>query len=174
MKVTRAPAQTLLEIMLYCALLSMLILYVFRFYTMVHNFVIQEGAAYDVVCRQAIAIDLMRREILSASSKPAEWDDKKNVFKKTYLDVKGNWTSISVGYTILKNRLYRIEGNYNFVQSLWVQKRSCCIGAGFEKIDWQLLRNELTNSIRGITVSYKCKNKKKDTTDCFYVNARRL
>jgi type II secretory pathway pseudopilin PulG len=100
------------------------------------------SASQENLLRQVIAIDLLRRDLMSASSIVTDWDVlQNNVFKKMTLTDKNRPQSVCVSWFILPRGLMRAQGEYDFAKHEWINRTSCIVCASINSINFILQKN---------------------------------
>lgn len=125
--------------------------------------------------RQTIALDLLRRDLMSASQYSADWDlrqyDSQNyvtkqtvwqqsVFKKLTLNSKNSPQTVDVSWFIGNQGLMRAQGEYDFVKHEWINRTSCIVCKSIKEINFILQKssdqnNDNKNENIGVLVVYK-------------------
>jgi len=70
----------------------------------------------------ALALDLIRRDCLSASMDAGLWGIDAFVFQKSVIDEKGKIETSCVGWGVSKYGVVRLEGVYDFKEKKWHKK----------------------------------------------------
>ncbi len=141
---------SLLEFVVYLGLISfMAVLFLgvvsrtqFRFMKNLHK--------HEVLLRQVLAIDLLRRDLMSASMLNSDWDVCNGVFKKMTLTKTGQPQSACVCWFIGKTGLSRVQGQYDFCRHEWESKSSSLVCRSIKYI-----RYMPEKSMKGVWVVYK-------------------
>ncbi len=117
-----ARAFTIIELLVYTALFSLFMLCVGGFFhSMYFSVRFQNGKVMQQV-QNALAIDMIRRDLMSASTSPEDWDEQAFVCRKCTLMASNKPETVCVGWRMNKNRLQRIEGTYDFAKRVWLKK----------------------------------------------------
>ncbi len=98
--------------------------------------------------RQTIALDLLKRDLMSASQYSTDWDLQQSVFKKLTLIDKNVPQSIGVSWFIGNQGLMRAQGEYDFVKHVWISRTSCIVCKSIKEISFVL-------ECSGVWVVYK-------------------
>jgi hypothetical protein len=112
----------LCELLVYSALFSLVIMYIFSFVAH-HSLLfscVQRVCAWRL--RNERALDALRHDFMSAVSDYTQWDESSGIFTQEYINRKGRLETHSIGWEITEKGLVRCEGAYDFTQHSW---RSC-------------------------------------------------
>lgn len=117
---------TLLELVVYLGLFSVLVSVMGRASVQVIARLASLYAETNKVIREALFIDVVRRDLLSASSSVMEWDTKHFVFRKKRLNNLCEPVITDIGFVVTtscgEKKLLRYEGRYDFARSIWCKK----------------------------------------------------
>ena len=141
-KNTNRQAFTLIEVVIYLALLLFMILIFSNFIKNVREFYSLSSKTTNNILRHNLFVDVIRRDLMGASSKNLDWNESKFVFKKFFLDESGLENIVCIGYEVRKNSLFRIEGRYDFLSSKWHKRISSLIAPDFESLNVVLKKNK--------------------------------
>lgn len=115
----RRAGSTLVELLVYLALFG------FAAYVFISsNTVLQSWYAWATTrahsqLAQELAMDVLMRDLASASHKKDDWDMKKGVFKRQILDQRGVPIAYDVCYTCSGEGLLRVQGVYDRQRGGW-------------------------------------------------------
>ncbi len=123
--------------------------------------------------RQVLAVDLLRRDLMSAGQYFSDWDLqpsvlKQSVFKKLTLSDKNSPESVAVSWFIGNQGLMRAQGQYNFIKHEWIHKTSCLVCKSIKEINFVLEKcfdvqnKESRSEYCGVWVVYKSVNSVQD------------
>ncbi len=115
-------AFTLIELLIYLVSFSFFAILAFGFLVQTQRKIFADATKNEKIVRQAIAIDLLKRDFVCASADKSDWDPQNFVFRKTVLNKNGFSFPICVSWQTTKDGLLRIEGDYNFVLKKWIRK----------------------------------------------------
>lgn len=135
MKKTVHPgsAFTLIELLIYLALLTCLSLLAFSFAARTYRFMLERTRVHNLFVRSIIAQDLIRRDLQLASLSPADWDVAHNIFKQLTLDDNGKPIERWVGYEVSGKGLARREGFYTRLKG-WGQSTVSLVDQQVEQL----------------------------------------
>src|SRR3990172_3540207 len=122
-------AFTLLELVVYCALFSVLTLLVASFCSFIFISLRQTNNRAGMATKNVLALDALRRDVMSACFEKAYWDEQNCVFVKAYIDRQGALKRQCVGWdcVVLANdipALRRSVGAYDFNNHRWLKRIS--------------------------------------------------
>jgi type II secretory pathway component PulJ len=104
----------------------------------------------EVLLRQVLAVDLLRRDLMSASILVSDWDVQMGIFKKMTLTKTGHPQCVCVCWYIGKTGLTRVQGQYDFGRSEWSGKSSSLVSRSINQLRFLLEKNR-----KGVWVIYK-------------------
>jgi hypothetical protein len=127
--------------------------------------------AQENLHRETLAVDLLRRDLMSAGQCFSDWDlqpsvlkqsvFKQMVVKKLTLSIKNLPQNVAVSWFIGNQGLMRAQGEYDFVKHEWIQKTSCLVCKSIKEINFMpenfsdTQTKEPRPEYRGVWVSYK-------------------
>jgi len=149
-------AFTLIEISIYMALLAFLVTILFGFLNKTQKNLAESAKGCEQFVRLSTALDLLKRDLASASNIIADWDVQNFVFKKLMLNSKNENINKIVGWQILKQGLCRIEGEYDFVRKKWGKRIISFVGKEIEELNADLILTKCNRFISSIVISYRC------------------
>ncbi|MCF7800045.1 type II secretion system GspH family protein [Candidatus Babeliales bacterium] len=152
-------AFSLIELLLYIASVSVFSLLILNYFSSVQNKLIIDSKKDDLIIQNSIVLDLLRRDLYSASWDLNDWDEQNFVFRKKLLDGSGKFYMTCIGFSFDKNGTKRIEGEYNFVTHKWLKKTSSIINYNF--INCELKLDKQKNRLVEIFIKLKNNAKKK-------------
>jgi type II secretory pathway component PulJ len=120
-------AYTLLELMMYLALLSVQMLFLFIVMgsaTKRISLVAHERSDY---VKRTLAFDVLRRDIWSACPSACAWDEDEGVFLQRILVTHHKEEQRYVGWYCKNATLFRKEGIYDRQTRRWVSKKKSCM-----------------------------------------------
>ena len=135
-------AFTIIELIIYMGIFSFFSLIAFGFLTKAQKSIISQIGENEKLIKNTIALDLLKRDLLSASNKVDDWDFQNLVFNKNYLDGKGNPCSICVGWKNDKDGLSRITGNYDFKLHKWNKRVVSRVNNLITNFDLKIQKNK--------------------------------
>ncbi len=161
MKITKAF--TLVELMVYTTLLVFLALLIGGFARVVFIPLAQSGSHMMSTIKVAIALDVMCRDLRSASMNVARWDVDHAVFCKEYLNAQGAPCSVCVSWEVCalkgdKQGLRRSEGTYNFATHQWSAKTVSVIACPLTSLHMQLIMDKHRMYVEHVCVTYVVRN----------------
>lgn len=124
----KSGAFTLIELLIYLALFSFFAVLFFGFFLNVRQNLESAKKRNLEAIRVQVIFDLLKRDLLCASSAPSDWDFNQNVFKKNILNKNGDPAQICVGYVTDKKGVCRKEGFYDFKNNRWIQASYAHVG----------------------------------------------
>ncbi len=119
-------AFTLIELMVYVVLFSVVAMMVFGFCSLVYTTLSTNGKRTNIVLMQTLMLDAVRRDVMSASMMPQRWDVRAGVFEQETLDARGVMSRVNVGWDVVKKSsqflMRRTQGVYDFTAHRWTKK----------------------------------------------------
>ena len=131
----------LIEVVIYFSLLLLMTLIFSNFIKNTREFSSLSSKTANKLLRNNLFIDVLRRDLICASSKISDWDDSKLVFKKYFLNDFGEQNFNCIGYEVRKKSLFRIEGRYDFLNSRWNKRISSLLTSDIEDLKIKLNKN---------------------------------
>lgn len=152
---------TLVQLLVYLALLTGLSLMVFGFAARTYRFILERTSLHQFKIRMAMAGDLVRRDLMLASFLPADWDVVHATFKQVTMTSDGALAERWVGYQVDEKGLKRIDGIYNSGTQTWTEHSAALINAQVTTIALQpIIEQRATvarSTVIGVTVVMKAK-----------------
>jgi hypothetical protein len=149
-------AFTLLELLVYTALFSFFTLLVAGFCQFVFMTMHQQGGVAERTLKNAVVLDMLFKDVMSASMNVQAWDAERGVFKKELLDDNGKQVTVCVGYEVsvikdTQKSVRRRAGDYDFDKRIWKKCISSQIGCALSSLHVQLvLSNDQRSVVRAI------------------------
>ncbi len=169
-------AFTLIELMIYLALLATLSLFVFSFSARTYRFIIDGTRAQQVFVRSVVTGDLIRRDLQIASPWPADWCVTKNIFKQLTMNASGNPIELWVGYEVDDKGLKRREGVYCPTTGTWSECSVALVNAHITGITMQPIIDQRAivprGTISAVTITMKIKDTEIEKEHVFTVALR--
>jgi len=137
-KTLNQKAFSLIELFLYVGGASFFAILILSHFSSIQNKIIIDNKKNDLIIKNSIVLDLLRRDLYSASWNLQDWDEQNFVFRKKLLDKSGQEYVVCVGYSFDKNGIKRIEGEYNFITKNWLKKISSVINYNFVDFAFKL------------------------------------
>jgi hypothetical protein len=149
---------TLIEFIAYIGLFSFIAVIFIGLASKSQLSFVSSSSNQEILLRQSIALDLLRRDLMSASFLASDWDigcdvqddTQGRVFKKNVLSDKNVAQELCVCWTIGVQGLLRVEGDYNFETHEWAKRSSCLICKTIKRISIEPLYMKIRASGRGI------------------------
>jgi len=148
------PAFTLIEVLVYGALLSIFAVLMFGFVGSMRQQIEQVRMVGAHELTTALALDLMRRDLVSADMQRSIWDPAAGVSTKSVLDEKGRVTQLSVGWQCVKNGIKRYEGNYDFTQRKWLKRATSFYGCSLSDMKFELRLSHDRQYVEQVVIIY--------------------
>ncbi|MBX9831359.1 prepilin-type N-terminal cleavage/methylation domain-containing protein [Candidatus Babeliales bacterium] len=155
----RLSGFTLVEVTVYLALSSILACLAFSLFNQTSLSIAQRSATHEDLVRTAIFVDLLKRDLASASMRPADWVAKDAMFKQEFIDPRGNLESQWVSWSVSKDGLIRSYGLYESIKKEWVRKQTDFFGCGVTAVSFEPVINRDTNCVEAVAVTYEQQNK---------------
>jgi hypothetical protein len=162
----------LMEMVVYLGLLAFFTLLVFSFYARLYVGAVRQVQVGQTAVRELTAVDVMKRDLMSASMHSEDWDLKNNVFVVLTVDDRGYPGKQSVGYTGAQQGLMRNEGTYDFGRQVWVDRTACLLATSVGAVTFSLLGGQDGAPVAGVTVSYQVDRGGKPRQENFFVALR--
>lgn len=120
-------AFTLIELLVYVFLISLLAFLIAGFCQSMYSSLKTTYKQMDAVLTNALAIDFVVKDVLSASADTQQWDSERGIFRKEELDVYGSLVSSWIGWEIdtLSNAqpcIRRNVGVYDVINCQWIKR----------------------------------------------------
>ena len=147
---------TLLELLVYCFLFSFFTILVAGFGQVVFTVIKQQSTKTSNALRNAVVLDLLRRDLMSASMNKINWDTAAFVFKKELVDAHGVFSSVCVGWEGVSLKdvrmgVRRSEGIYDFALRQWKSRSLSALGAAMHDLQLSLkLSNDRQRVVHAI------------------------
>lgn len=109
-------------------------------------------AVYDATT-MALALDIVERDVLSASNKPKDWLLDRGIFKICTVSAQGNVSEAWVGWDIVKQGLRRRYGIYDGVR--WVHATTSIVGCRIHSLAFEPQMNAEQTVIESVTCACK-------------------
>jgi len=149
----RKSSFTLIEVAIYLSLLLLIVFIFSNFVKNIREFSVLSSKISDNILKKNLFADVIKRDLISASSKKLDWNEDKFIFKKYFLNSKDEPDVVCIGYEIRKNSLFRIEGRYDFLNSKWNKRISSFVAPDFESFNLKL--HKIRDRV--ISVEVECK-----------------
>ncbi len=151
----RENAYSLFELIIYLSLFSFIAMLFLGVISRTQLRLMKSAYKQEILLRQVLAIDLLRRDLISASTLSPEWVEQEGIFKKITLTSKNQQQEVSVCWFISKNGLMRAQGKYNFAKHEWNSKSECLVCKTIKQINFILVKSDLEGFCFGVWVLYK-------------------
>ena len=142
----------LIDALVYIALCAILGLILFRFMTNVHKSCVKSYRASSRVIALALPLDVLRRDMLSASRHANEWDEEGMVFDRYLVGVSGQLTRRAIGWLVSHEILWRVEGEYDFKTRVWIKKSKALLCKHVKSATWKLMLDKTGEAIEGVEI----------------------
>lgn len=142
-------AFTLIELLMYMSIVSLLTFFVFDYWNTVHKSMIPHIEV------PRIGLEVLRRDLIQASNLSSEWSSGTTelVFKKKRIDHNGAFTTFSVGWRIDKKRFVRSNGIYDFHTGRWLERRSAVVSKDAQLFTWKYSKSSDGGRVEVIEVT---------------------
>jgi hypothetical protein len=153
-------AFTLLELLVYATLISLLALGVGGFCSTIYSSLIALQRPACATLETAMVLDVMARDLMSASPNPASWDTKNFVMTCDRLDATYAPVRVQVGWEITarvngKSGVRRSEGIYNFHTHRWTKRGISIIGCTLTALRLELFLSRELRMIKRARIRYE-------------------
>lgn len=152
-------AFTLIELLVYTVLFSFFSLVAFGFCNVVYSFLSLSCSQSSRATKTALALDMIRKDLMSACPDQALWDQQKCIFCLERLDTFGNAMTTSVGWEVITNNkkgeLRRSEGVYSFSEKRWVKRSTSNFGSGITALQVKLTPPSNESRITRVLVTHQ-------------------
>lgn len=145
----------LIEVVVYLGLLAFFTLLVFSFYARVYVGAVRQVQAGQTALRELTAVDVMKRDLMSASMQVEDWDLKNNVFVTLSLDDQASPVRRCVGFECGRQGLVRVEGTYDFGRQVWIDRTAGLLATPVETVTFNLTGGQGGGPVTGVTVRYQ-------------------
>jgi hypothetical protein len=156
-------AFTLIELLIYISLLSLFALLVAGFCQSMYSSLMVTRKHTDAMLNNALAIDYVYKDVLSASSDKSLWDTDQGIFKKEELSAHGKTAVSWIGWesTVLANGqpgVRRRVGVYDVANHQW---RNCHVSVfGCVLASLRIIPEVKDHSIERVRIEYMMAGKK--------------
>jgi hypothetical protein len=159
----QVSAFTLLELLVYATLVSMLALGVGGFCATIYSALIKLQRPACATLETAIVLDVMARDLMSASPSPALWDAKNFVMTCERLDAAYAPVRAQVGWEITvlangKSGVRRSEGVYNFHTRRWTKRGISIMGCALTALRFELFLSRDQRTIKRARIRYETRD----------------
>lgn len=165
----RRSAFTLIELVWYLAMLVGLLYVIFWFYTLVHKYSFQRLVFCSQIIQDHSVLDVLRRDLLSASVHPNNWDVESIIFKKELVTSFGDENIGWVGWRSVNGGVHRMKGLYDPVRKRWIKKRTYFFRCFLHCLTMKLVLDMHTRRIIGVQIQWK---NEKQQEKRYYVRMR--
>ena len=148
-------AFSLIEVLVYLAISTMLFLFVFDFLSKTQSGVEKVNKNAETNVRAILAIDLLRRDFMCAGMRLADWDLKNKVFRKSILLNNSEIETKDICWHIKNKKLIRIEGVYNYVLQTWKKKIQSVAAYKAKEFDVEVNIDKTFNVVSSVNLNYK-------------------
>ncbi|MFH1643740.1 MAG: hypothetical protein ABIA74_01030 [bacterium] len=137
----------------------------FSFFNQTFKDVLNKSRQNDLLIRTSLALDLLRRDISSASPFLRDWDNFNEdgsisfVFKKENLTSAAEKISKFVGWQLKKMRLNRIEGVYDFKTKQWGKRTISLVCSSVKEFDLCLILSKNKKLVTDVNIHYSIDDK---------------
>jgi type II secretory pathway component PulJ len=142
----------LLMVIVYLGLCSMLSFILFRFMTDIHRKCTEAYRESSQLIARTLPFDLLRRDLQSAHISVNSWNEEAMLFKRDFVDSRGNIVSRAVGWQVANERLWRVEGDYDFLQKIWRKKSKTLLCKRVQHAEWKIFRNQKGDLVKHIEI----------------------
>jgi hypothetical protein len=158
--IKQASAFTLLELLVYATLVSLLALGVGGFCSTIYSSLIKLQRPACATVETATILDVIARDLMSSSPSPASWDTKNFVMTCEYLDAAYAPVRVQVGWetTVLANGrsgVRRSEGVYNFHTRRWTKRGISIMGCALSTLRLELFLGRDRRMIKRARIRYE-------------------
>jgi len=151
----KKPAFTLIELVIYTTLASLLALMIAGSFQSIYQVIKQSKRKSMLMVHQALALDRICNEVMSASMDGGRWDVEGFIFTHQSLTKTHKPVTVQIGWEVIKGRLKRSEGTYDFSARHWVKRAMSTVAAGFTGVAVKLKRSNNPQRVIGATVVYQ-------------------
>lgn len=145
---------TLIEFIIYVALFTCVAVIFLGVFSRVQFKLIQNTVQQEILLRQELAIDLLRRDLISSSIFSSDWSELDGVFKKLTLTSKNLPERNDICWFVADQRLMRASGQYDFEKNAWISKSTCVVCKTIRQIKFVLQKGEPPEICTGVWVIY--------------------
>ncbi len=100
------------------------------------------GRNTNLILREHLLVDVLTRDLQSASCEFRDWDFSNKIFKKKWLNERGEEKTLAVSFPIRNNRILRCSGKYDFMRRRWLKKVSSVLCSRIKSIEWKVERKD--------------------------------
>ena len=127
-------ASSLIEVVVYCLLASIVIVVVMGWLTTVGQTVQWQSRQSARLITAHVVVDAICRDLQAASADPKAWDLAAGVFTKQTLDDKGKPMAVAVAWGVDAGVVRRYAGDYDFGAHGWRKRTVSIAGTGCETL----------------------------------------
>ena len=177
--VKNKTAFTLLELVVYSVLFSVLTLLIAGFCSFIFISLRQYNHRVTMTTKNMLALDALRRDVMSACFEPAQWDAQRCVFVKEYLDRRGHAQKQCVGWDCVRlsndtPALRRSVGEYDFKNHQWLRRVSHTVGCWLHDLSMHLEVDKKTAAVQRVHITYRDQSANALATDVVALRNRVL
>lgn len=144
---------TIIELLIYMVAFSGFTILLFSFLITTHKNIFKEFCKNEKIIKNSTALELLERDLISASTNIVNWDVKNFVFNQQIMDKNGNAVNCSVGWKSGVIGLKRFEGEYNFLLKKWNKKITSVVANYIVGFNLELIVNKKTKLIDSVLVT---------------------
>jgi len=133
-----SKAYTLIEFLIYISLSSVISILCLSALNKAWFEILRVNKAQDAQLELALAGDVLRRDLQSASMRLYDWNESLFIFKKQSLTPKNNVMEEWVCWYVSDLGLVRADGDYDQVKNIWQSNDVSLVSRGVAKIDLNL------------------------------------
>ncbi len=116
-------AFTLMELLVYMVLFAGVAVVMMSSCSIIRDWSSRAIKQQHSALAQALGLDVIMRDIASASCKVTNWSIGKGVFRKEFLNDKQQLVQYDVGYSCTRGVLMREQGFFDYTKDQWRQRR---------------------------------------------------
>lgn len=154
MKIILNNAATLLECSIYLGCSALLSLLIFSFSSQTYRYFVEVRNIFCTKLREELALDVVRRDLLSATRCVGNYVPDRFIFKKEFIDESGVLSSCFVGWERCNDGVKRIEGDYDVTAMRWRRRIVSKLPARFSFLYMVLILDKQCGDVRGCIVTW--------------------
>jgi hypothetical protein len=146
---------TLVELLVYIAVTSIFIPMLFSTFsrTLCEN--IKNKSFHTKVIRNSLVMDLVRRDLMSASLGSNDWDTRRCIFKKKFIEGVGTPSESWIGWSGREGvGLVRLRGEYSKNSRCWIKKETQTFGCSIKDLSISISSQDARGNILAVSVCY--------------------
>ena len=158
MSIRAKESFVLIEVLVYLTLSLFLVLLLFSFFSLIQKKLTVYTVFQESVVRDSLVMDVLHRDLVSASMDRSDWNEREFVFKKEMINKKRQPVVVWVGWKVVDKGVWRTEGVYDNVIKRWGKRYTRLFGCKINQLQMRLQLCNKRNNVEQITIRYTKKH----------------